>query len=212
MVGRCSFPFGKVQLARCELFFSGSVASATCCELSSWLRWAVWENDLIWDWGISVSVPQCPNLFSLSMCVWKKIPIGPGLVVLNFFNRLQLRLESRLSTCISLLVQFLLFGSHISPNQWQVRDPPIEKNDSRLKVSEWFCLQRKLLLYRMLYTNYGQSVLGWQNSSTLKLSPSFSGQDYSFRVMVLPWNTKRMEFEKTKVFQVAQSLQQWYLQ
>ena len=67
----------------------------------------MWENDLIWDWGISVSVPHCPNLFSLSMCVWKKIPIGPGLVVLNFFNRLQLRLESRLSTCISLLVQFL---------------------------------------------------------------------------------------------------------
>ena len=86
----------------------------------------MWENDLIWDWGISVSVPNCPNLFSLSMCVWK-IPIGPGLVVLNFSNRLQLRLESRLSTCISLLVQF----PHAVPTFPQINDkcviPPYKK-------------------------------------------------------------------------------------
>ena len=152
MVGRCSFPFGKVQLARCELFFLGSVASATCCELSSWLRWAVWENDLIWDWGISVSVPHCPNLFSLSMCVWKKIPIGPGLVVLNFSNRLQLRLESRLSTCISLLVQFLHAGCPHFPKSMTSAWSPHRKKWLQTQ-GQWMVLSTTevALIYNIYY-------------------------------------------------------------
>lgn len=127
MVERCSFPFGKVQLARCELFFSGSVASATCCELSSWLRWAVWENDLIWDWGISVSVPNCPNLFSLSMCVLKKIPIGPGLVVLNFLIVSNWGWKAGCPHVSASWCNSFMQAVHISPNQWQVRDPPHRK-------------------------------------------------------------------------------------